>query len=107
MDDFFTREKEAFVPCSCGSEGLHVFKFKQDKELYISIWELGYGKDNRLSWKQRIRYIWQILKDGRPYGDQIVLDSVGRSKLIHALVDAHLAEKIESLSAKNINAPTA
>jgi hypothetical protein len=95
MDNFTTREKEAFIPCSCGSEGLHLFKYKDDNELFISVWEMGYGKDNRLSWKQRLRYIWLVLRHGRPYGDQVVRDREGRSKLIHALVDAHLVNKIE------------
>lgn len=99
MKDPFEREKETFVPCSCGSEGLHLYKFKNDDELFLSVWEMGYGRDNRLTWKQRLRYIWRILRDGRPYGDQIVLGRNGRSALIHALVDIHLANKIDSLSA--------
>ena len=103
MKDPFTREKETFIQCSCGSEGLHLYKFKEDNELYLSIWENGYGKDNRLTWKQRFRYIWRIIREGRPYGDQIVLDKEGRSKLILALVDAHLANKITSLSARDTN----
>lgn len=94
MKDLFVREKETFIPCSCGSEGLHLYKFKNDNELFVSVWEMGYGKDNRLSWKQRLRYVWRVLWEGRPYGDQIVLDREGRSKLIYALVDTHLAEKI-------------
>jgi hypothetical protein len=99
MKDPFTREKEAFIQCACGSEGLHLYKFKEDDELYISVWEMGYSKDNRLTWKQRLRYIWRIIREGRPYGDQIVLNREGRSKLIHALVEAHLVNKIDSLSA--------
>ena len=48
-----------------------------DKELnmlFLSIWEQGYREDNTMSWKQRLRYMWQILIKGKPYGDQIVLD---------------------------------
>ena len=96
MKDPFTREKETFIQCACSNECLQLYKFEEDDELYISIWEMGYSKDNRLTWKQRLRYIWRIIREGRPYGDQIVLDRTGRSKLIHALVDAHLVEKIEN-----------
>lgn len=101
--DPFIREKEAFIPCSCSNEGLHLYKFKTDEELYLSIWEMGYGKDNRLSWKKRLKYIWRIIREGRPYGDQIVLNREGRSKLIYALMDAHLVNKAESLSANGKN----
>ena len=103
MKDPFVREKEIFIPCSCGGEGLHLYKFKNDNELFISIWEMGYGKDNRLTWKQRLRYVWRVLREGRPYGDQVVLDREGRSKLIYALVDMHIANKAESLSANGTN----
>jgi hypothetical protein len=103
MNDPFQREKEVFIPCSCGSEGLHLYKFKNDDELYLSIWEMGYGKDNRLNWKSRFRYVWRIIREGRPYGDQIVLDREGRSNLIYALVDAHLGSKVEGLSANAKN----
>jgi hypothetical protein len=104
MKELFSKEKEAFIQCACSSEGMHLFKFKDEDELYISIWEMGYSKDNRLTWKQRFKYAWRILRGGRPYGDQIVLNREGRSKLLHALVDAHLVNKIQSLSANGTNA---
>jgi hypothetical protein len=55
--------------------------------LYLSIWERGYGHDNTLSWKQKLRYIWQILIRGKPYGDQIVLDREGCFALSKALIE--------------------
>jgi hypothetical protein len=77
--------KVIFVKCTCHSEGLMVEA--DEDSLYLSIWERGYGHDNTLSWKQKLRYIWQILKHGKPYGDQIVLDRKGCFALSKALIE--------------------
>jgi hypothetical protein len=58
-----------------------------EDSLYLYLWERGYGHDNTLSWKQKLRYIWQILKHGKPYGDQIVLDRKGCFALSKALIE--------------------
>lgn len=39
---------------------------------YISFWQRGYVEQT--SWKYRLRYIWHIFKNGRPYGDEVVLE---------------------------------
>jgi hypothetical protein len=95
------QDKEKFIPCSCGSEALHLYKHSNEEELYISIYERGYAQDNRYTWRQRIKHCWYILLKGAPYGDQIVLDRKGRSELLASLIDIQFVKKIESLSAKN------
>lgn len=86
--------KETFIPCSCGTEALHLYMEAEEDLLYISIWEKSYREDNRLTWKQRFRHCWYTLTRGKPYGDQIILDRQGRSNLLYALTDAHLVKKI-------------
>lgn len=87
--------KTIFIKCSCGAESLCLEKDQEDDLLYVSIWERGYGKDNRLSWRQKIRHCWYVLTKGRPYGDEVVLDRAGRSELVYALVDSYLVNKID------------
>lgn len=77
--------KTVFIKCTCHSEGLMVEA--DEDSLYLSIWERGYGQDSTLSWKQKLRYIWQILRHGKPYGDQIVLDREGCFTLSKALIE--------------------
>lgn len=58
-----------------------------DEELNIldlSIWA-PYSTDTKMSWKQRLRYCWQILTKGRPYGDQVVM------------VEEHIADLVDFL----------
>ena len=88
-------KKDIFIPCSCTSEALHITS--EEEELYISIWQVGYGRDNTLTWPQRLRYCWQILTKGRPYGDQVVLNKKGRSELIYGLVDSYILNKAETI----------
>ena len=88
--------KTTFIKCSCSSESICLEKDEENGDLYISIWERGYGVDNRMTWKQKIKHIWYVLKNGRPYGDQVVLNREGRSDLIYTLVDNYIIEKIKN-----------
>lgn len=62
------------LPCECGSELLFVEpqdSYDLDEGLYISIWKHAY---ERKSFWYRFRHMWQILRHGTPYTDQICLD---------------------------------
>jgi len=74
--------KEGMVFCDCGTEGIQIQY--EDDYTYFAIWESG-AKDVKTSWKQKWRFIKNILKDGTPYGDQIMLDRAGRDYLIKIL----------------------
>lgn len=88
--------KTTFIKCSCSSEALCLERDEEDDLLYISIWERGAGRDNRYTWLQRIKYCWYVLTNGKPYGDQIVLDKAARSELVYALVNSYIIKKVES-----------
>lgn len=88
-------KKHIFIPCSCTSEAVH-FVEDEDNNLYISIWEIGHGRDNTYTWRQRFKHCWQVLTQGRPYGDQVVLDRKGRSELIYSLVNNYILNKIDT-----------
>ena len=77
--------KTVFIKCTCHSEGIMIEA--DEDSLYLSIWERGYKDDNSFTWKQKLRYIWQILKHGKPYGDQIVLDRESCFTLSKALIE--------------------
>ena len=90
--------KTVFVKCTCHSEGIMIET--DEDSLYLSIWEHGYRGDNSLSWKQKLRYIWQVLKHGKPYTDQIVLDrescfTLSKALIEHAPQDAYFVPRIE------------
>ena len=64
--------KELHLTCSCHTHELHVEKDHEDAMWYISFWQRGYISET--SWKYRLRCIWHILINGRPYGDEVILE---------------------------------
>ena len=64
---------ELHITCACHTHELHFEKdFDEYDMWYISFWQRGYAEDT--SWKYRLKCIWQILKTGRPYGDEVILE---------------------------------
>jgi len=71
------KEKELFVKCSCYGEGALFSAPIEDKGtidmLYVSFWSQGLGDPRYLRFKDKIRFIWQVIRKGRPYEDELVL----------------------------------
>lgn len=72
------RGEEYWVKCECGTEGLHIEKDVSDYVVYFSLW---YFSRFNLSWKNKLHWIWHILK-GRPYHDTIII----RSSRLHEII---------------------
>lgn len=77
------------LTCSCHTHELHFEKDLEEDIWYSSFWQQGYISDT--SYKYRLKCIWQILKTGRPYGDQVVLDKNDLIKLKN-YIDEQLEE---------------
>lgn len=63
-----------FELCGCKSE---VLVLEYDKEIGLmdlAIYDHGASFRNKMSWRQKLRYIWQVIRYNRPYNDQIVLE---------------------------------
>jgi hypothetical protein len=85
-----TKNNELHLTCSCHSHELHVEKDREDDMWYISFWQRGYTTDT--SWKYRLKCIWYILKNGRPYGDEVILEKKDLIEL-KQYVDEQLMKK--------------
>jgi len=66
------KDNELHLTCGCHSHELHLEKDHEDEMWYGSFWVRGYQTDT--DWRFRLRCIWHILKTGRPYGDEIILE---------------------------------
>lgn len=62
-----------FIKCACHGDGM-LLEYDTDEFLEISMWKYGTNDDNRMSWRQRLRFIFKFLKTGNPYCDQVMLD---------------------------------
>ena len=58
--------------CSCTSESIVLEKFNGEDEIYLSIFGRGLNL-KRYNILDRFRHVWQIIKTGFPYTDEIVL----------------------------------
>jgi hypothetical protein len=70
----FSNNQTLFTICSCQNEILVVDYDHELGTADLSIYEQYSSYSFKMSWKQRIRYIWHILTQGKVYGDQIVLN---------------------------------
>jgi len=78
--------KRKYISCSCESEMIVLEKFPKEEEVYMSLFSRGLNV-KRYNLKDRFRHIWQILKIGFPYTDEIVLSKDRVKELIKALTE--------------------
>lgn len=71
---------EEFVVCSCQTEGIYLVKHKTEPEVYISFFSHGINP-KKMNFMSKVRYIWNLIKTGKPFEDQIVLDAAAVAKL--------------------------
>lgn len=89
-----TRQSKAFIfPCDCCCEGLVVVKQDDDFNecdgapfINIALYRMGSYDNNKLSWRERLRWIWRIIRVGNPYEDMVSMRSnVARNFAYHIL----------------------
>jgi hypothetical protein len=84
-----TREK--FFKCNCSAHAIQVLKFSNEEETYVSIWAAAnHGKPG--VW-DRLAQCWKILRDGTPYGDEVVLSKQESFELSVYLREIHSSKK--------------
>ena len=66
------KNNELHLTCSCHSHALHMQKDEECDYWYISFWQRGHQTGN--PWKYRLICIWNILRTGTPYGDEVILE---------------------------------
>ncbi len=83
---------EKFYSCDCGAEGIVLSCEQEDEEntyyIYMSLFE-HYYHGKILSFLERIKWCLQILKNGKPYLDCIVLNTDIAKELGQDLLKFH------------------
>tara|TARA_B100001123_G_scaffold117189_1_gene136395 strand:- start:235 stop:480 length:246 start_codon:yes stop_codon:yes gene_type:complete len=54
------------------------------KLYYFSYWSSGLS-NKKLSWRQRLRYCWQVLTKGKAFEDELIFDQAAVDSLIKHL----------------------
>ena len=63
--------RKYFYECDCHTEGL--ITDEDEDFIFISLWNLGFMDSKKLCLKDKLRLIWNIIKEGKPWTDEIVL----------------------------------
>ena len=63
----------AFIRCDCESEVLVVRYDAELDTVDLCVYENQSSFKHKMTWFQKLRYIYQVLKNGQPYTDQIIL----------------------------------
>jgi len=84
LNSFMSKPIEEFIVCSCSTEGLYIVKYKNEQELYFSIFNRGLNP-KKMSFLTKLRYIYNLLKTGKPFNDEMILDQNSIKKLIVVL----------------------
>lgn len=69
----FPENKILFTVCDCKSEILYIEYDPEMNMADIAVYESGVSYRSKMSFWQKIRYIWRVLIHGRPYADQMML----------------------------------
>jgi hypothetical protein len=73
--------KDIYVSCDCGTEVLKIEYNEEDKEYYIGIYQFK----KKYSIRDKLRGIWRIIRNGEPFGDQVVISKEKMDKVIEEL----------------------
>ncbi len=68
------------LKCDCSCSQLEVEYDKEEKWFYLSMWYRGY-KTKKMDWRNRLRWIWQILTKGNLWSDHMILSRENADKL--------------------------
>lgn len=69
------KDNSKFFKCSCHCCALQTTYFDDEPDIYFSIWEQGAKENHTLSFWQRLRWCWRVIRKGKPFEDQIILDN--------------------------------
>lgn len=70
-----------FIRCECLGEGMGIDYYSEDGHYYFSYWN-NYISNEKMSWKQRFRYCWQVLRHGKAFADDLILNQAHVDQLV-------------------------
>lgn len=88
MSDFIQNNNTAFLLCECEAEAILLKKYFNiySTDIYISIFKHNQYKI-KPTFRERLRYCFQILKTGKYNEDQIIIDINTANKLGNWLIE--------------------
>ncbi len=77
----FTTEESLFEKCQCYGDIFELQRYKDtwadghvNEGFNLTFWSLG-RSSNKLCWRERLRWIWNIIRTGNPWADGIIINN--------------------------------
>ena len=67
--------EDLFIRCTCNEEGLSIEPDYEDNSFYLSFWQRGLSDTRYLTFKDKLRWCWNIFTKGKPFNDEIIISS--------------------------------
>lgn len=99
-------EDSIMIKCACHSHALEIMFDDWDKDtipmIYMGIWTHG-QRPMPLRWRDRLRWIYYLLKDGRLHADDVVINEHDAITLANFLSEKSLLikERVRDLEKKH------
>lgn len=80
-----------YFECGCSSEILRIEHVENDKFFELTFWKMA-RSPKIMTWKERIRWCWYILRNGTPFNDFFIL-SYDNAKALSKFLTTKSKEK--------------
>jgi len=80
-------DKSIMLKCDCSSEAIEVQRWSDEDQFYFAYWQVGFSRP--LCWRERIRWCWNILRNGNPWADSIIV-SPSKAKEIADFINQNI-----------------
>ena len=84
------KDESLMVKCACHGEAIEVTYWPNEDspdEIWFSIWDQGFSRP--LCWREKIRWCWNILRTGKPWTDNIIVNPE-QAKQVADFINQHL-----------------
>lgn len=76
--------KECYIDCDCHSELIRI-EIQDDGEYWFSFWQEGFCSKEKYTFKEKLRLIWTIFTNGKPYTDMLIFNREKINKMVDFL----------------------
>lgn len=87
---------EKFYQCDCSGEGILVsYEYEDDGLEYIDLayWSEGVSCNHTMTFKQRMRWCWQIMIKGKVWNDMVMLNKETAGEIGKTLLTWSMTKK--------------
>lgn len=74
-------EKSLFVKCICCCSALEISRDEEDNCFNVALWTNGPWGHKITSWREKLRWCWNMIKTGVPWNDHTILSNEDAAKL--------------------------